>query len=123
MVFQNDKIIDFSKLKKKLLDMPQWYQEMAEDLKIAYPFKASVFGWNNFLKTALKENPYVDTFITSSLFKVSESLNNLKRLLNDNQSISELKKNQEKFIEIYKGVPSSLNVIEEIVNVEVGDFK
>lgn len=103
--------------------MPMWYQEMAEDLKIAYPFKASVFGWSNFLKTALKENPYVDTFVISSLFKLSESIDNLNRLLNDEKSIEELKNNQEKFIEIYNSVPSSFNVIEEIVNGEVGDLK
>lgn len=123
IVFQNDKIIDFSKFKKRLSEMPMWYQEMAEDLKIAYPFKASVFGWSNFLKTALKENPYVDTFVISSLFKLSESIDNLNRLLNDDKSIEELKNNQEKFIEIYNSVPSSFNVIEEIVNKEVGDLK
>ncbi|MFR4555687.1 MAG: DUF6365 family protein, partial [Peptoniphilus sp.] len=123
IVFQNDKIIDFSKFKKRLSEMPMWYQEMAEDLKIAYPFKASVFGWSNFLKTVLKGNPYVDTFVISSLFKLSESIDNLKRLLNDNKSIEELKNNQEKFIELYNNVPSAFNVIEEIVNEEVGDLK
>lgn len=50
-------------------------------------------------------------------------MNNLNRLLNDDKSIEELKNNQEKFIGIYNSVPSSFNVIEEIVNKEVGDLK
>ena len=120
LVFQNNKLIEFYKLTNRIKEMPLWYREMADEVKVVYPFKASVFGWSNFLTAVLKENPYVKTFEVASMFKVSEAVSALDNLLNNKDSIEKLKKQQIDFIEKYYKVKDSFEVMEEIIEKDKG---
>lgn len=86
IVLNNDKIIDFTKLEKKLKTKPQWYQEMAEKVRIVYPFSASTFGWNHFLKPIAKDNLYMNTFYRLQSFHTASVISTIKNLLEKGQS-------------------------------------
>lgn len=116
LVFQNHKLINFEKLKEKVLKMPKWYQQMASDIKIAYPFRASVFGWDNFLKSILDNNYYLNTFVQASIYKMSDVEEKLEKCLYDETFIKEMNEYQEKYIEHISSYPSPNDVMKDIIN-------
>ncbi|MDF2520685.1 MAG: hypothetical protein K0R84_1313 [Clostridia bacterium] len=83
IVFQNDKIIDFSALQDTVKRMPDWYQHITKGIKIAYPFKASVFGWCSFLKPLLEKNSYFDLFSQVPVFSYSKAKKAIETVLYD----------------------------------------
>lgn len=114
LVLNNSKIIDFSRLSSKLLEKPQWYQDMASDVKKIYPFTASMFGWSHFLQTVMKENKYIDTFIRTEFFNISKTVNIFRQLLYDEDFISELLDKNEEFMNNYYNLLTANDVIEDI---------
>jgi hypothetical protein len=116
LVLQNDKLINFRKLEKRLAQMPDWYQKMAGEVKKAFPFKTSSFGWNNFLKPVLKDNDYLHTFQRVSFFKMNEVVNSIETLLFDNNAITTIKEKQRLYVENMLRLPTPGKVIEEIIN-------
>ncbi len=121
LVLQNHKLIDFQKLKEKVASMPEWYREMAADIKIAYPFRASVFGWDNFLKSVLDNNNYLNTFTQASIYKISDVMSKLELCLYDKEFHRSLSENQDEYIRHVATLPSPQDVMEDIVNEQ--DFK
>lgn len=99
IVINNDKIIDFNKFTQKICELPVWYQKMARDVGIAYPYHVFPFGWYNFLKTILENNSYLDTFIQAPLFQVSKCINTLKTYLLDCDYREALRKKQLNYVE------------------------
>lgn len=114
VVVQNDKLINFSRLEKQLEKMPAWYQDMANNVKIVYPFRLFPFGWFSFLKPLLKDNPYMDTVIRTSLFQKSKSVGTLYKYLFDPKSRLALKKKQKEYVKTILELPSPSEIIESL---------
>ncbi|EGD47000.1 hypothetical protein Cpap_1195 [Ruminiclostridium papyrosolvens DSM 2782] len=124
IVFQNYKRIDFSKLKGRVNQMDDWYQKLAKDIKIAYPFRAGIFGWSNFLKPVLQDNGYVNTYVESPLFKVAETMEKLEQYLYDQESINKLKERQLNYIDNVLSLPGPDKIMSDIINkTRGGDFE
>jgi hypothetical protein len=90
IVLQNSKLVKFNNLSSALLKMPLWYQEMAENVKIAYPFRLFPFGWFNFLKAVLNNNPYNDTIVQTCIFQEKKTVNLLQTYLFNKKDRAEL---------------------------------
>lgn len=116
MVFQNYKHIDFTQLADRLKQLPDWYREMAEDVKIAYPFKASVFGWSKLLNTVFGDNEYTRTFVQVPFFKMAETVSAFDRYLFDPIAIEELKKRQWAYAEKMLGLDTPDEIITSFAN-------
>lgn len=114
IVFQNKKIIKFDKLQEKLTKMPKWYQEMAKEIEVAYPFRASTLGWFKFLEYVLQNNSYTEAFVEAPLFKMSSAISLLKQYLYDKDAINALKEKQRKYIAELLELPSSNEIMNEI---------
>lgn len=94
ILFQNFKSLDFTKLTPILPMMPDWYREMAQQMKQAATFRMFPWGWNHFLEPVFRDNSYVDTFITAPVFEPKKCIALLKKYLFDPVAISELKQRQ-----------------------------
>ena len=114
LVFNNEKIIDYARLERKVQQMPEWYQEMARDVKKVYPFKASMFGWNHFLKTVLEDNPYVETFERVEFFSIRKTVEKLRCMLYEESLRDEIKEKNEKFISQYESLLNSNEILNAI---------
>lgn len=114
VVVQNDKLINFSKLEKQLEKMPAWYQDMANDIKIVYPFRLFPFGWYSFLKPLLKDNLYLDTIVRTSLFQKSKSVGTLQKYLFDLKSRLALQEKQKEYVKKILELQSPSEIIESI---------
>ena len=115
IVLQNDKLVNYNNLKEQLRRMPDWYQEMARDVKIAYPFRLFPFGWYSFLKPLFHNNEYTDTFLQSILFQNAKTVNLLRSYLYDENLCSALKQKQSIYVDKVIRLPSPKNVIESLV--------
>ena len=115
LVLNNRKIIDFEKLKSTVLKRPEWYREMAYEVKKVYPFSASLFGWENFLKPCLQNNSYVDTFKRADVFNYNMTLTLLRDMLYDDHCREQLIKKGTEFKIEYERIPSSEAVLETIL--------
>lgn len=123
LVLNNSKIIDFSRLSSKLLEKPQWYQDMASDVKKIYPFTASMFGWSHFLETVMKNNKYIDTFIRTEFFNLSKTVNIFHQLLYDEEFRIKLLDKNEEFMNNYYNLLTANDVIEDIFsNLEEREY-
>lgn len=100
IVLNNDKIIDFKVLEKRCMEKPLWYQNMAKDVKKIYPFTASMFGWNHFLKSIMKGNIYMDTFERVQAFNTEQVLFAFDELLYSDGGIKLLNNIKEFKIEL-----------------------
>lgn len=116
IVLQNNKYLDFSKMSTVLKKMPSWYLQMAEDVKVAFPFRLFPFGWYEFLKPLLKENPYCSTFVQVNLFKKNQLVKALKDYLYNEDKISELKRRQSNYISDILKLPSPDEVLESLIS-------
>lgn len=116
LVLQNDKVINFKKLEKRLVQMPDWYQKMAGEVRKVFPFKTSSFGWHEFLKPVLSDNDYLNTFQRVPFFKMNEVVNSIEMLLFDSAVASSLKEKQRLYVENMLKLPTPGKVIEEIIN-------
>ncbi|SES84934.1 DUF6365 family protein [[Clostridium] polysaccharolyticum] len=114
LVFNNAKIIDYMRLEKKVQEMPEWYQEMAKDVKKVYPFTASMFGWNYFLKTVLEDNPYVETFERVEFFSIRKTVEKLRCMLFEELLRDELREKNKRFISQYESLLSSNEILNAI---------
>jgi hypothetical protein len=114
IVLQNHKIINFQQLESRVSQMPDWYQTMAEEIKMAYPFRAGIFGFYQFLKPILKDNEYVDTFIEVPLFKMSEVISTLQKYLFDEPAINELKVRQLAYVDNILKLPTPDDIMQEL---------
>lgn len=111
IVLNNDKVLDFRKLSEKLKEKPDWYQKMARDIIIAYPFKASMFSWSKFLSPILKNNIYVDTFYRLQSFHTKSVIETMQNVLNGNEN-----KEKEKYIVRYKEAREHIPGPTEVLN-------
>lgn len=114
MVLNNGKILDFERLWQKVKERPAWYQQMASDVKKVYPFTASLFGWNNFLKKVIENNGYVDTFQKAEIFNYHDMKEALQKMLFDEKHRENILKENEKFINNYLCLLSADEVLEDI---------
>lgn len=111
VVLQNDKLINFEKMKNGLMKMPAWYQKMASEVKIAYPFRLFPFGWHKFLGTVLQDNEYVETFEQLNLFQRNKVLKVIAGYLTDKERVDELRRKQQDYVEKISVLPSSDEVM------------
>lgn len=118
IVLQNDKLIDFNRLSGSLSKMPPWYQKMAQEVKIVYPFRLFPFGWFHFLETVLSNNDYLDTFIQCNMFQLHKVRNLLHRYLFDTDAREDLIHRQEQYIERILQLPSSEEVIDALKDIK-----
>lgn len=118
LVFNNAKIIDYARLERKVQEMPEWYQKMARDVKKVYPFTASMFGWNHFLKTVLEDNPYVETFERVEFFSIRKTVEKLRNILFEESLRDELKEKCENFINQYETLLNSNEILNAIFENE-----
>jgi len=114
IVFQNKKLLRFSKLKQKLDTMPGWYRMMAEEVRVVYPFRASTFGWYKFLEPVLRDNKYSGTFIEAPFLKMKEAVSLLDEYLYNQDSIERLKKIQRSFAEEILKLDTPEKIMREI---------
>lgn len=114
LVFQNRKYIKFFEMTERLKQMPEWYRKMAEEVRAAYPFRASTFGWFKFLEPVLQDNEYANTFIEAPLFKMSEAVRLLGKYLYDTEAIKELKEVQSAYIDKILQLPEPDKIMSEI---------
>lgn len=119
VVLQNDKLINFEKMSNGLKKMPAWYQEMAQNVKIVFPFRLFPFGWHKFLSTVLQDNEYLETFEQVNLFQRNKVKKTLALYLNDPQIREELKSKQKAYIKKILDLPSSDNVMESLRKQEL----
>ena len=113
IVLNNDKIIDFKILEKKCKDKPLWYQSMAKDIKKVYPFTASMFGWNHFLKVIMKDNIYIDSFERVQAFNTEQVLSALREILYRNSGMI-LFDNINRFREELSKIPNANEVLDNV---------
>lgn len=99
VVLQNFRHMSFERMGPVLKKMPQWYQEMADDVVKCDPFRLFPWGWYDFLEPILKENPYCDTFVTAPVFEPKKAVHTLKNYLLDNDKIEDLKEKQSSYID------------------------
>lgn len=114
LVLNNQKIVEFVKLKETLQKRPMWYQKMASEVKKVYPFAASLFGWSNFLKTCMTDNPYLKSFDITNVFNYGKTLEQLKTVLYDESYRREMLEREEAFSTQYFQISSSENVLDDI---------
>jgi hypothetical protein len=115
IVFQNLKTLDFKKLSERVLQMPDWFRQMAEEVKIAFPFRASVLGWYKFLETVLKDNDYTGTYVEAPFFKVSEAVSGFEQCLFNDDFIRKLKTRQMNYVERVLALPTPDEIMCDIV--------
>lgn len=114
VVLNNSKIITFENVKSKLLQRPIWYQNMARDVKKVYPFSASLFGWNHFLKPCFEGNKYIESIDITNVFNYTCTKEILERNLFDTYYRDTVIKRQEDFWKSYFMIPSSEQVMEQV---------
>lgn len=111
ILINNNKIIDFKKLADKLINLPNWYQKMAREVEIAYPYQVFPFGWYSFLKVVMSENIYMKTFIQAPLFQKTKCLELIKMYLLDNNKRQELLKEQNEYLENVLKLPTPEEIV------------
>lgn len=116
IVLQNEKVINYARLTDRLKQMPAWYQSMAAEVAKIYPFKASTFGWHEFLRPVLKDNDYVNTFLSSPFLKMNTVLENMETLLFDQSAIRSMREKQRMYMERILALPSPHRVVGEIMD-------
>lgn len=116
IVLNNNKIIEFEKLSNALKQRPQWYQNMARDVKKVYPIRASLFGWFSFLRNCLDKNKYVETFNIAEVFNYKKTLELLHKVLLDSDYRNEMVEKQKSFAKYYKTIRDAESTIDEILS-------
>lgn len=114
VVLQNDKLINFSQLAGQLEKMPLWYQDMANEVRIAFPFRLFPFGWYNFLKPLLTDNPYMDTVVRAPLFQKSKTIEVLQKYLADSTARLALQEIQRNYVREILKLPTPVEVIDSL---------
>lgn len=114
IVLNNKKIIEFSRFTKVLKRKPEWYQNMADEVKKIYPFTASMFGWSHFLKTVMKDNDYIKTFDRVEFFNTRKTTESFNRILFDKDYRKNLQYEVKRFYDKYYKLPTSDKVLDEI---------
>ena len=116
LVLQNHKLIDFEQLGGRVRQMPAWYQAMAADVKVAYPFRAGTMGWHHFLGPVLTDNLYTGTYAEAALFKPAEVLERLDQYLYDADAIQALKARQMAYIDAVLRLPTPGQIMREVLD-------
>lgn len=114
ILFQNLKGLDFVKLAEILPKMPDWYREMAKQVKQAAAFRMFPWGWTHFLESVLQNNPYTKTFVTAPVFEPQKCIGILQKYLYDNNAIEELKQGQFEYFQSLR----SLEPVERVFGDE-----
>lgn len=114
IVLNNPKRIVFSKYEDKLKTYPMWYRKMAEEVKVVYPFKASVFGWEHFLEGVFEQNPYMDTFYVAPFMNMKKTISMMDTLLYDSTAIAQLRNKQAAFIKELDTYKSSDEIMDKL---------
>jgi hypothetical protein len=114
LVFQNEKLINFAQLADKLEKMPSWYREMANSIKIAYPFRLFPFGWFSFLKPLISDNPYMQSIVPISLFQKGKTVETLQKYLYNDPARLALREIQKEYVRKILELPSPAEVIDSL---------
>jgi hypothetical protein len=114
VVLQNDKLINFSQLEAQLAKMPSWYQRMASEVRIAYPFRLFPFGWHGFLKPLLADNPYMDTVVRASFFQKTKTIEAIQTCLSDATARSALQEKQRSYVSDILKLPTPAQIIDSL---------
>ncbi len=117
IVFQNDKIIDFSTLQDTLKKLPDWYQSITNDIQVAYPFKASIFGWCSFLKPLLEDNSYFDLFLQTPVFSYSKAKKAIETVLYDEAYYRQYNERLELYLDELKDIQSPDEIMDCMIEV------
>lgn len=116
MVFANMKLLDFDKHQDRLSRFPQWYQQMARDIRIIYPFYTFPFGWFTFLSQLLMNNQYTETFTTTKIFNYNQTVNLLNKILFDPDYRMQSLHNQERYLQELKLLMKPQEIMDQIFN-------
>lgn len=114
LVLNNKKIIDFENLKGKLKEKPEWYQDMAEEVKKVYPFSASMFGWSSFLKEVLTDNIYEMAYEKVDMFHMGNTVKKLQDLLYNEKAKEECLANRNRFYNEYFKIPKADKLLDNL---------
>jgi hypothetical protein len=120
LVLQNRKLIEFEGLSKQLRQMPEWYQAMASEVKVAHPFRAGTLGWYRFLETVLADNPYTGTYAEAQLFRYTDVITQLNQYLYDDAAIAALKARQADYVERVLSLPTPNQIMDEVLKHVAG---
>ncbi|WDV48234.1 DUF6365 family protein [Clostridiaceae bacterium M8S5] len=100
VLFQNEKYIDFRKLNAVLGRMPDWYREMAGEVKKIMPFKVFPWGWFKFLEPVMADNPYGAIFNKAPLFEPKKCLDVIRKSIFDEEHKVIIEKKREEYIKM-----------------------
>lgn len=115
IVLNNPKKIVFEKFEEKLKTYPEWYQNMAQELEVALPFRASVFGWTRFLEKVINDNEYMNTFVCTPLYKYNVTKEIFLKLLTDDEYIYKLKTRQIHYVKQLEGLDDPNTIMDGIL--------
>ncbi len=113
-VVQNPKMLDFRSFSNSMLCYPDWFKTIAQEIKVVYPFQVFPWGWFEFLKPVMKDNPYRDCFATLPLLERKKLIQTLERLLYDPEAIAELRGRQETYVNAMLDLPSPAEVFTSV---------
>lgn len=114
VLFQNEKYIDFKNLETVLGRMPDWYREMAGEVKRVLPFKVFPWGWFRFLEPVMMDNPYGAIFDRAPLFEPSRCIEVLRKNLFDDEHKADMQRRREEYIKLLDLLASSSKILEVI---------
>lgn len=114
VLFQNDKYVDFNKLSTVVSKMPDWYQQMAGEVKAVAPFKIFPWGWYRFLEPVMKDNTYGDIFDRAPVFQPKKCMDILHRSLFDEEHLNEIRTKRDKYIALLDSLASPEKIWELI---------
>lgn len=114
VLFQNEKCMDFNKLSSIMGKMPEWYQQMAKDVKKVLPFKVFPWGWYRFLEPVMKNNGYDELIDRAPIFQPKKSIEVLRRNLFDKTHMEQINTKRDAYIESLDSLPSPSKIWELI---------
>lgn len=106
VLLQNDKHINFNKLNTVVSRMPDWYQQMAKEVKEVTPFKMFPWGWFRFLEPVMMNNTYGDLFDRAPIFEPKKCVNALRRSLADEGHIEDIRTKRDEYIKLLDSLAS-----------------
>lgn len=114
VLLQNDKHIDFNRLNTVVSRMPDWYQQMAKEVKEVAPFKVFPWGWYRFLEPVMKDNAYGALFDRAPIFQPKKCIDVLLRNLFDEGHRKEIRAKRDEYIELLGSLESPEKIWELI---------
>jgi hypothetical protein len=96
----NPKPINFKRLEPVMSKLPFWYSEMAKDVKSVGAFRMFPWGWNQFLKNIVDDNPYMDLIFQAPIFEPKKATNLIRQVLTDGALVESVKEKNMQYFEM-----------------------